>query len=220
MFKTILHRNLEELELRSRELMYQRRPGADLESYEWYENAPPDGTIVLEYIPRRLTYMTDSGVNFYDYDIDVYEKILRDLKENLIANHLSPIYFYNAGTVMRREHLMEGRYYSTEIFVLVDRGFVKDSLITEIPASTYLCIYCNGFEKGKGVYGPSGGGNQDKGVSGDRRLYLRGGGGGAHGYAGERHVPAPSGAGIFHGKITLDLIPCISFILLTEANNT
>ena len=29
MFKTILHRNLEELELRSRELMYQRRAGRD-----------------------------------------------------------------------------------------------------------------------------------------------------------------------------------------------
>ena len=81
--------------------MYQRRAiERTLESYEWYENAPPDGTIVLEYIPRRLTYMTDSGVNFYDYDIDVYEKILRDLKVNLIANQLSPIYFYNAGTVM------------------------------------------------------------------------------------------------------------------------
>ena len=154
MFKTILHRNLEELELRSRELMYQRRAiERTLESYEWYENAPPDGTIVLEYIPGRLTYMTDSGVNFYDYDIDVYEKILRDLKENLIANQLSPIYFYNAGTVMRREYLMEGKYYSTEIFVLVDRGFVKDSLITEIPASTYLCIYCNGFEKEKEYMG-------------------------------------------------------------------
>lgn len=54
---------------------------------------------------------------------------------------------------MRREHLMEGRYYSTEIFVLVDRGFVKDSLITEIPASTYLCIYCNGFEREKEYMG-------------------------------------------------------------------
>ena len=48
---------------------------------------------MLEYIPRRLTYMTDSGVNFYDYDIDVYEKILRDLKVNLIANQLSPSIF-------------------------------------------------------------------------------------------------------------------------------
>ena len=116
MFKTILHRNLEELELRSRELMYQRRAiERTLESYEWYENAPPDGTIVLEYIPGRLTYMTDSGVNFYDYDIDVYEKILRDLKENLIANQLSPIYFYNAGTVMRREYLMEGKYQKEQL---------------------------------------------------------------------------------------------------------
>ena len=32
--------------------MYQRRAiERTLESYEWYENAPPDGTIVLEYIP-------------------------------------------------------------------------------------------------------------------------------------------------------------------------
>ena len=74
-------------------------------------------------------------------------------EKNLIANQLSPIYFYNAGTVMRREYLMEGKYYSTEIFVLVDRGFVKDSLITEIPASTFLCIYCNGFEKEKEYMG-------------------------------------------------------------------
>ena len=130
--------------------MYRRRAiERTLESYEWYENAPPDGTIVLEYIPRRLTYMTDSGVNFYDYGIDVYEKILRELKKNLIANQLSPIYFYNAGTVMKKEALLAGRFCSTEIFVLVDKGFVKESLITQIPASTYLCIYCNSFDKEK-----------------------------------------------------------------------
>ena len=89
MLKDILYRNLDEIDDRSRELMYQRKAiERTLESYEWYENAPPDGTIVLEYIPRRLTYMTDSGVNFYDYGIDVYEKILRELKKNLIANQL------------------------------------------------------------------------------------------------------------------------------------
>ena len=95
---------------------------------------------------------------------------------------------------------MEGTYYSTEIFVLVDRGFVNDSLITEIPASTYLCIYCNGFEKEKEYMGRLVEEIRKKRVSGDRRLYLRGGGGGSHGYAGERHVPAPSGAGIFQEK--------------------
>ena len=150
MLRNILYRNLDAIDQNAQELMYRRRAiERTLESYEWYENAPPDGTIVLEYIPRRLTYMTDSGVNFYDYGIDVYEKILRELKKNLIANQLSPIYFYNAGTVMKKEALLAGRFCSTEIFVLVDKGFVKESLITQIPASTYLCIYCNSFDKEK-----------------------------------------------------------------------
>ena len=150
MLRNILYRNLDAIDQKAQELMYRRRAiERTLESYEWYENAPPDGTIVLEYIPRRLTYMTDSGVNFYDYGIDVYEKILRELKKNLIANQLSPIYFYNAGTVMKKEALLAGRFCSTEIFVLVDKGFVKESLITQIPASTYLCIYCNSFDKEK-----------------------------------------------------------------------
>lgn len=150
MLRNILYRNLDAIDQKAQELMYRRRAiERTLESYEWYENAPPDGTIVLEYIPRRLTYMTDSGVNFYDYGIDVYEKILRELKKNLIANQLSPIYFYNAGTVMKKEALLADRFCSTEIFVLVDKGFVKESLITQIPASTYLCIYCNSFDKEK-----------------------------------------------------------------------
>ena len=150
MLRNFLYRNLDAIDQKAQELMYRRRAiERTLESYEWYENAPPDGTIVLEYIPRRLTYMTDSGVNFYDYGIDVYEKILRELKKNLIANQLSPIYFYNAGTVMKKEALLAGRFCSTEIFVLVDKGFVKESLITQIPASTYLCIYCNSFDKEK-----------------------------------------------------------------------
>ena len=154
MLKDILYRNLDEIDKRSRELMYQRKAiERTLESYEWYENAPPDGTIVLEYIPGRLTYMTDSGVNFYDYGIDVYEQILRDLKKNLIANQLSPIYFYNAGTIMKKESLEKGEFCSTQIFVLVDKGFVKESLITPIPASTYLCIYCNSFDKEKEYIG-------------------------------------------------------------------
>lgn len=154
MLRNILYRNLDEIDREARELTYRRRAiERTLESYEWYENAPPDGTIVLEYIPRRLTYMTDSGVNFYDYGIDVYEQILRDLKKNLIANQLSPIYFYNAGTVMKKEALLDGNFCSTEIFVLVDKGFVKESLITRIPASTYLCIYCNSFDKEKEYIG-------------------------------------------------------------------
>lgn len=147
-FKEILVKNSRAIDEQIRELEYQKRAiGRTLESYQWYENAPPDGTIVLEYIPRRLTYMVDSGINIYANGLDVYEKILRDLKKNLLAHRLSPIYFYNAGSILRRERLLARDYYSTEIFVLVDEGAVEGRLITAIPASTYLCIYCNGFDK-------------------------------------------------------------------------
>ena len=74
MLRNILYRNLDAIDQKAQELMYRRRAiERTLECYEWYENAPPDCTIVLEYIPRRLTYMTDSGVIFYDYGFDVYE---------------------------------------------------------------------------------------------------------------------------------------------------
>ena len=126
-FKKILMKNSRAIDEQIQELHYQKRAiRRTLESYEWYENAPPDGTIILEYIPRRLTYMVDSGINFYAYGIDVYEKILRDLKKNLLAHRLSPIYFYNAGTVLRKDKLLARNYDSTEIFVLVDEGAVED----------------------------------------------------------------------------------------------
>ena len=149
-FKKILMKNYRAIDEQIQELHYQKRAiRRTLESYEWYENAPPDGTIILEYIPRRLTYMVDSGINFYAYGIDVYEKILRDLKKNLLAHRLSPIYFYNAGTVLRKDKLLARNYDSTEIFVLVDEGAVEESMITVIPPSPYLCIYCNSFDKEK-----------------------------------------------------------------------
>lgn len=54
---------------------------------------------------------------------------------------------------MKKESLVKGEFCSTQIFVLVDKGFVKESLITPIPASTYLCIYCNSFDKEKEYIG-------------------------------------------------------------------
>ena len=147
-FQKILLENSKAIDQKIQELHYQKRAiQRTLDSYEWYENAPPDGTIVLEYIPRRLTYMVDSGINFYAFGIDIYEKILRNLKKHLLAHQLSPIYFYNAGSILRRERLLRREFYSTEIFVLVDEGVVDQSLTTPVPASTYLCIYCNSFDK-------------------------------------------------------------------------
>lgn len=148
--KQLLRENRDAIDEKIRELNLQKRAiERALDSYERYESAPPDGAIVLEYIPKRQMYVTSAAVNFYDYDIAEYEKILRNLKEDMAAHDISPFYFANAGTILRRENFMKRRLYSTEVFVFVDREYVEEELITVIPASPYLCIYCDRFEKEK-----------------------------------------------------------------------
>lgn len=118
-----------------------------MESIERYEAAPPDGTIVLEYIGPRMLYCYDTGYNFYNGGIEVYEQMLRRLKEQMRGRHLPEIYFYNAGTLMRKERLLQRDFYSSEVFVLVDKDFADPDLLTRLPPSTYYCIYCNQFDR-------------------------------------------------------------------------
>lgn len=120
-----------------------------IDSYERYECAPPDGAIVIEYIPKRQMYITDTRINFYDYEIDEYERILRNLKDDMIAHDISPLYFANAGTILNKENFLKRHLYSNKVFVFVDREYVEEELITVIPPGSYLCIYCDSFDKEK-----------------------------------------------------------------------
>lgn len=116
-----------------------------VESIQRYENAPPDGTIVLEYIGSRTIYCYDTGKNFYGGGIETYEQMLRQVKEQMRGQRLPEIYFYNAGTVLRKERLLKRDFYSSEVFLLVDKDFNAPGFLTRLPPSTYYCIYCNNF---------------------------------------------------------------------------
>ena len=50
-----------------------------LESLAFYRSAPPDGVLQLEYMPARQAYVLDTGVNFFEHDLDTYESPLRQL---------------------------------------------------------------------------------------------------------------------------------------------
>ncbi len=120
-----------------------------LESLAFYRSAPPDGVLQLEYMPARQAYVLDTGVNFYEHDLDTYESLLRQLKKGLLEDDLPQIYFCNAGTVLRRTYLDKRLFYSTEVFVFVNPEFVSSELITIFPAASYACIYCDDFYKEK-----------------------------------------------------------------------
>lgn len=120
-----------------------------VESIQRYEAAPPDGSIVMEYIGKRFIYTLETGVNFYQGGIEAYEKMLRQLKEKIKGNSLPEIYFYNAGTILRKERLLCRNFYSSEVFVSVEDELDTPELLTTLPASTHCCIYCYDFDKEK-----------------------------------------------------------------------
>jgi DNA-binding transcriptional MerR regulator len=154
LIKSVLEQRSSQIDVQIHELKYQKRAiERTLRSLQRYEASPPDGTIVLEFIEERRMYCIDAGINFYDYGIEVYEEMLRKLKVSLISDQLPQIYFYNAGTILRQKNLEERRLYSSEVFVFIDREFAPDKLVVTIPASTYLCIYCNEFNKEKEYIG-------------------------------------------------------------------
>lgn len=148
LIQEVLQANWKMIDEEIQRLTYQKRAvERTLKSYERYESSPGEGTITLEFIEKRQLYLTQTDLNFYDYDLAVYEKLLRALKQKLIEDHLPQIYFCNAGTVVRKERLVAREYFSNEIFVFVEDTYVDRHLITEIPSNMYLCIYCDAFEK-------------------------------------------------------------------------
>lgn len=118
------------------------------ESIQRYEAAPPDGTIVMEYIGRRIIFSLDTGLNFYEGGIEAYEKMLRCLKEKIKGASLPEIYFHNAGTILRQDRLLNRDFYSSEVFVSVEEDHAS-GLFTALPPATYCCMYCYQFDREK-----------------------------------------------------------------------
>ena len=91
----------------------------------------------------------DEKVNFYDYDLDVYEELLREFKDDLIKQALPPTIFFNPGTILRKEYVLKRKFCATEIFVFIDDKKEIPLKKETIPANMYLCIYCDDFTKEK-----------------------------------------------------------------------
>ena len=118
-------------------------------SIERYSKSPSRGTITLEYIPARRIYSMDTDVNFYDHDIDTYEKILKQLKHKLIDHDVPPVYYCNAGTLMKKEDFIRKQYISNKIFVFVDEHFPLIYQTEVIENNMYACIYLDEFDSEK-----------------------------------------------------------------------
>lgn len=118
-----------------------------INSFELFKAAPKVGMITLEFINKRTMLFVDEKVNIYEYDLDVYESLLREFKDDLIKQELPPTIFFNPGTILRKEYVEKREFIASEIFVFIDDK--KEIALPKeiIPANMYLCIYCDDFSK-------------------------------------------------------------------------
>lgn len=118
-----------------------------IESVERFRKAPVCGMITVEYISHRQIYSMYTDVNFYDYDISMYERILSKLKDNILEHKLPQIYYCNAGTILPKENFLAKRFVSHEIFIFVDDDFPIPESIKRIDGGMYACIYLDSFDE-------------------------------------------------------------------------
>lgn len=120
-----------------------------IDSIERYSKSPRRGTFTLEYIPNRKIYGIDTDINFYDHDIDTYELILKQLKMRLTEHGVPPVYYCNAGTVLKKENLLQRSFVSHKIFVFVDEHFPLKQELETIESGMYACVYLDDFNEEK-----------------------------------------------------------------------
>lgn len=115
------------------------------QNYIRYSNAPKDGRISIQHIRRRKIFCYDGKKNIYEHNLATYEYILRELKQQVLIQHLPSVYFCNVGSILRKKMIDEHKFVSTEIFLFVDDDFEIDEGIEVIPENNYICIYCDSF---------------------------------------------------------------------------
>ncbi|MGN1181536.1 MAG: helix-turn-helix domain-containing protein [Faecalibacillus sp.] len=149
----VLHQHLKLIDQEIKELRLQKKAVKKMiDSYNRYLKSPQDGTITLEYIEDRKIYSSMTDINFYDFGIEVYENILKDLKHDMEKQGIPEVYYYNAGTTIFKDDFVDKRYLSNEIFVFVDQDCIS-SYLQILPANMYACVYCDDFDKEKEYIG-------------------------------------------------------------------
>lgn len=117
-----------------------------IDSIERFRKSLKKGMITIEYIPHRKIYAIDTNTNFYEHDISVYETILSDLKNDMLKNNLPQVYYYNAGSSIKKENFINNNYVSDKVFVFVDNDFPYSENIKTIESGMYACIYLDDFD--------------------------------------------------------------------------
>jgi DNA-binding transcriptional MerR regulator len=120
---------------------------ATISNFDRYHIPPVYGKVEIIHINSRKIFKFDGGKNIYEHTMEGYEYILRELKNQVILEHLPLVYFCNVGTILRKKMIEQKRMVSTELFVFIDSYYDNSELIEYIPENIYLTLYCPCFDR-------------------------------------------------------------------------
>ncbi|MDD6074875.1 MAG: MerR family transcriptional regulator [Clostridium sp.] len=101
---------------------------------------PPFGQVFFEYVPERKIDVQQTGFDFFALGYEGYENMLRHMQNYLHEKQLPPSYFINVGTIMEKEHFIQGTYTSHSAFIFVDDLYPATDSIRTLPQNTYLSL--------------------------------------------------------------------------------
>ena len=119
-----------------------------IQSIERYRKSPASGMISLEFIDQRYILYAPCAVNFYEIGIVAYEKIIHDLRTDLMEKGLPQILSYNLGTSILLSDFEAGRFIPDQVFIFGDRHLQDyGDAIRVLDSGMYACIYLDSFDE-------------------------------------------------------------------------
>ena len=119
-----------------------------IQSIERYRKSPASGMISLEFIDQRYILYAPCAVNVYETGIVAYEKIIHDLRTDLMEKGLPQILSYNLGTSILLSDFEAGRFIPDQVFIFGDRHLQDyGDAIRVLDSGMYACIYLDSFDE-------------------------------------------------------------------------
>lgn len=148
--KLLLKNSLNKIDEKIEELARRKKAiNMSLKNYDKYEALKTEGVIFREFIDERYIYKHRTDHNFFEDEGLSYEMMLREFKANMKESHIPMNYFFNVGTIMRKENLLKNNFLADEVFVFVDPSYLKKEESEVIPSNMYLAICGRDFQREK-----------------------------------------------------------------------
>ncbi len=116
-----------------------------IDNFNLYKKMYFEDSIFLEHLPKRSICSLKTHFNYFENGNTGYEMMMRELKTYFHKQKLPLCYFYNVGTIVRKDKIHKNKLFSNEVFVFVGEDFPNSSEI--IDDNLYICICSEDFDK-------------------------------------------------------------------------